>query len=731
MKKILILFSLIALISVKILAQNQVQLIQPEKEALDVFDAHPNSSAVHPEPRIEFKWEAIDSADSYEFYLIEAVHLEYNNPHLGDTLTTSNNSIIIGEIEGERLPKHGYPYRGHRYAWKVRAIINGEYQEWSQLWFFHTGRYTSPNDKDQELLDQVGFFKPTSFDSIKFIAPSDFIGTEAFEAQKEFYKAFGDLYANTSQRIYFFSNDALTNQPIQEDYNKYMDPNLSEPHYMAFSFHKHPVNDLGKRANKGIGYGSEWKTIKEMKDNHPFGGDVFPVIDFHEPTHLYEDGRLLSHSGMPLWFIHMLSNIHDFTFNRDYMSQIEAKYTDGEYCRDGLLTSDGISYSSCDFFDVDHVRKFYYDIKDLQDGTSGFVIDRDALVNHDDHPFQPLAGYYLSYLTSPETVFLHFWDDRAFTKNWRDAFKDAFGMTIIEFNNKFYDWMMNMENPLDWTYILPTEHSTELYYYPKRFTTTYPDSGAVLNDLKPSFEWIASTDFSDYKIQLSTSADFSDTLHTMFVQGANSVYMDEVTYALLDISLDVNTTYYWRMQSILGVKESKWTKINSFNTGTVIDSDGDGVYDDIDICPNTPEGVSVDSVGCATSQIDSDGDGVYDDIDICPNTPEGVSVDSVGCEDVIITGNEDYGKKYFELEQNYPNPFNPRTMIKFSLARNQHVTLEVFDSFGNLIVKLIDKPMQAGEHRIGFHAALLPSGVYLYKLTTPSFTETKKMRLIR
>ena len=70
-------------------------------------------------------------------------------------------------------------------------------------------------------------------------------------------------------------------------------------------------------------------------------------------------------------------------------------------------------------------------------------------------------------------------------------------------------------------------------------------------------------------------------------------------------------------------------------------------------------------------------------------------------------------------------------MIKFSLARNQHVTLEVFDSFGNLIVKLIDKPMQAGEHRIGFHAALLPSGIYLYKLTTPSFTETKKMRLIR
>ena len=75
--------------------------------------------------------------------------------------------------------------------------------------------------------------------------------------------------------------------------------------------------------------------------------------------------------------------------------------------------------------------------------------------------------------------------------------------------------------------------------------------------------------------------------------------------------------------------------------------------------------------------------------------------------------------------------FSLLTMIKCSLAKDQHVTLEVFNIFGNSIVKLIDKPMQAGEHRIGFHAALLPSGTYLYKLTTPFFTETKKMRLFR
>jgi OOP family OmpA-OmpF porin len=59
-----------------------------------------------------------------------------------------------------------------------------------------------------------------------------------------------------------------------------------------------------------------------------------------------------------------------------------------------------------------------------------------------------------------------------------------------------------------------------------------------------------------------------------------------------------------------------------------LDSDGDGVYDDVDKCPNTPKGTPVDSVGCS---LDSDGDGVSDNLDKCPNTPKGARVDSRGC----------------------------------------------------------------------------------------------------
>jgi len=58
------------------------------------------------------------------------------------------------------------------------------------------------------------------------------------------------------------------------------------------------------------------------------------------------------------------------------------------------------------------------------------------------------------------------------------------------------------------------------------------------------------------------------------------------------------------------------------------DSDGDGVVDSMDSCPNTPAGVKVDANGCP---VDSDGDGVADYLDKCPNTPKGFKVDQNGC----------------------------------------------------------------------------------------------------
>ena len=63
-----------------------------------------------------------------------------------------------------------------------------------------------------------------------------------------------------------------------------------------------------------------------------------------------------------------------------------------------------------------------------------------------------------------------------------------------------------------------------------------------------------------------------------------------------------------------------------------VDSDGDGVFDPDDRCPNTPRGEAVDATGCPPAGPgDADGDGVPDNLDRCPTTPAGVAVDSRGC----------------------------------------------------------------------------------------------------
>jgi len=77
--------------------------------------------------------------------------------------------------------------------------------------------------------------------------------------------------------------------------------------------------------------------------------------------------------------------------------------------------------------------------------------------------------------------------------------------------------------------------------------------------------------------------------------------------------------------------------MNADNTVTAVfellDTDGDGVTDDIDVCSDTPENETANEVGCSPSQSDSDGDGIFDNLDTCADTPELAEVDENGCAD--------------------------------------------------------------------------------------------------
>lgn len=85
----------------------------------------------------------------------------------------------------------------------------------------------------------------------------------------------------------------------------------------------------------------------------------------------------------------------------------------------------------------------------------------------------------------------------------------------------------------------------------------------------------------------------------------------------------------------------------------------------------------------------------------------------------------------FELLQNYPNPFNPSTTIPFTLKKNAHVILTVYNALGQQIATLADKEMTAGFKGVIFDASTLPSGTYYYRLKAGDFVATKEMVLLK
>ena len=88
------------------------------------------------------------------------------------------------------------------------------------------------------------------------------------------------------------------------------------------------------------------------------------------------------------------------------------------------------------------------------------------------------------------------------------------------------------------------------------------------------------------------------------------------------------------------------------------------------------------------------------------------------------------------LYQNNPNPFNPTTNINYRLAKNSYVTLKVYNVLGKEITTLVNGFQNAGEHKVQFPGSQnvigqLQSGIYFYKLQTESFTDVKKMVLVK
>lgn len=103
----------------------------------------------------------------------------------------------------------------------------------------------------------------------------------------------------------------------------------------------------------------------------------------------------------------------------------------------------------------------------------------------------------------------------------------------------------------------------------------------------------------------------------------------------------------------------------------------------------------------------------------------------------FMTGNvgvtkisSDVPNKY-SISPNFPNPFNPITNIKFTLPKTSHVKINVVDITGKEIAILVDGYLQSGTYKTDWDASSFSSGIYFYKMVSESYSETKKMILIK
>ncbi|MCP5061213.1 MAG: T9SS type A sorting domain-containing protein [Ignavibacteriae bacterium] len=85
----------------------------------------------------------------------------------------------------------------------------------------------------------------------------------------------------------------------------------------------------------------------------------------------------------------------------------------------------------------------------------------------------------------------------------------------------------------------------------------------------------------------------------------------------------------------------------------------------------------------------------------------------------------------YSLSQNYPNPFNPSTAIRYTIPSNEFVTLKIYNILGSEITTLVNQKQASGSYEVLFNTTDLPSGIYFYQISTSSFTQVKKMLLLK
>jgi len=268
-----------------------------------------------------------------------------------------------------------------------------------------------------------------------------------------------------------------------------------------------------------------------------------------------------------------------------------------------------------------------------------------------------------------------------------------------------------------------------------------------------TIRWTGKGLYDSFNVQISTASDFTNILH-------------ESNTNLSDISfkeLTNNTTYYWRVNSVLGDQTGQWSEVWSFeitdpyinavspnggetwvNGNTEIIRWESNIIENvridllhnqsflraIDTLPGnqqayaweipsdlqTGENFSIQITSESNSKLFGISEGVFAIIDTTTSVVELENRKPLG----------------YSLAQNFPNPFKTTTKISYSIQEPNFVILKVYNLNGKEIYTMVNDFQETGQYSVDFDSQNLPSGVYFYKLQSGNeFLDIKKMMLLK
>jgi hypothetical protein len=293
---------------------------------------------------------------------------------------------------------------------------------------------------------------------------------------------------------------------------------------------------------------------------------------------------------------------------------------------------------------------------------------------------------------------------------------------------------------------------TNLVYSPQVPLPYEPLNGKkILAGESLTLRWTGQGFYDVFQVQVSTDSSFGTTL------------IDTSTNSSFKImeTISEDNIYYWRIRAVLDAVEGDWSSVWRFEPTeayiTILTPNGgeelsQGETTIIRWETNISDSVRIDlyqgtenslSLGDALGNL-----GAFEwEISTNLVSDSSYKIQITSFDDSSITGMSDLNfsltgpseiktishdiPSSFSLFQNYPNPFNPNTKIKFSLPRAGNVKIEVYNTLGQMVSRLLDKLMNTGSYTVDFNAINLPSGIYYYRIEAGEFQDVKKMVLLK